>query len=173
MGGAFAIQKKVFARSRTRPPSTTHTLVMLLVMLHAMLVLVTAIPTERHLLFASTPSSGSPVIPQDFAFDCSAVERLPAQTDPTPSWDINLVELKVFDLGNGAYALVDGEGDTKQKNEDGIAAPTSGGFIVTPAGIVVVETYLNYHTACQARNLIVQTAPPNVPIKYVVCTSTF
>ena len=144
---------------------------MLLVMLHAMLVLVTAIPTERHLLFASTPSSGSPVIPQDFAFDCSAVERLPAQTDPTPSWDINLVELKVFDLGNGAYALVDGEGDTKQKNEDGIAAPTSGGFIVTPAGIVVVETYLNYHTACQARNLIVQTAPPNVPIKFVVCTS--
>ena len=147
----------------------THTILVML--LHAMLVLATAIPTDRHLLFASTPSSGSPAVPQDFAFDCSAVERLPAQTNPTPPWDINLVELTVVDLGNGAYVLVDGEGDTRQENEDGIAAPTSGGFIVTPAGIVVVETYLNYHTACQARNLIVQTAPPNVPIKFVVCTS--
>ena len=43
-------------------------------------------------------------------------------------------------------------------------------IIVTPAGIIVVETYLNDHTACQARNLIVQTMP-NVPIKYVVTTS--
>lgn len=78
--------------------------------------------------------------------------------------------LEVRALGDGAYALVDGSSDVKAKNENGIAAPTSGGFIVTPAGIIVVETYLNDHTACQARNLIVQTMP-NVPIKYVVTTS--
>jgi hypothetical protein len=52
------------------------------------------------------------------------------------------------------------------KNENGIAAPTSGGFIVTPGGIVVVETYLNYFTACSARAIIENTAP-GVPIKYV------
>ena len=167
--GNFAIQKPAIQKPAFLS-TMTHTILHVM-LVHAMLVLATGIPTDRHLLFATMPSSGSPAVPQDFAFDCSAVERLPAQTNPTPTWDINLVELTVVDLGNGAYALVDGEGDTRQKNEDGIAAPTSGGFIVTPAGIVVVETYLNYHTACQARNLIVQTAPPNVPIKFVVCTS--
>ena len=114
-----------------------------------------------------TPSASSSTT--NWAFDCSAVARLPAQTSPEPTWDINLVTLEAVPLGNGAYALVDSD-NTEHKNDNGIAAPTSGGFIVTPGGIVVIETYLNRFTACSARSIIEATAP-SVPIKYVLCTS--
>jgi hypothetical protein len=57
----------------------------------------------RHLLFATTPGTTMPTpTPQEFLFDCSLVQRLPAQTSPTPAWDINLVVLEVRALGDGA-----------------------------------------------------------------------
>jgi hypothetical protein len=60
-------------------------------------------------LRASLPQSLTPAgTSTNWAFDCSAVLRLPPQTSPAPTWDINLVTLAAVSLGNGAYALVDG-----------------------------------------------------------------
>ena len=59
-------------------------------------------------LRASLPQSLTAGTSTNWAFDCSAVLRLPPQTSPAPTWDINLVTLTAVSLGNGAYALVDG-----------------------------------------------------------------
>ena len=105
--------------------------------------------------------SGEPPPPpplQTFTYDCAhETAWLPAK------------ELTVQDKGNGAYLIIDKD-STAEAVQAGKALFTTGGFIVTAEGVVVVETYINNYIACQARKLIVETTAK--PIKYVVVTSS-
>jgi glyoxylase-like metal-dependent hydrolase (beta-lactamase superfamily II) len=115
---------------------------------------------------------GKPVL-QQFYRDCPLTLKLEPQPgfyEQGGTWDPQNTTLFRHYIGNNAFAIADIRGIPEIFAAEGKAAATSGGFIYTPEGIILIESFINEFMACQARALI-HECYPDVPIRYVMLTS--
>jgi glyoxylase-like metal-dependent hydrolase (beta-lactamase superfamily II) len=113
---------------------------------------------------------GKPPV-QQFKTDCpDGIYDLAPIPDHNGAWDPMNTTLFRHYLGNDAFAIIDRRALPEIFEAEGKAAATSGGFIYTDDGIILIESFLNEFMACQARALILECYP-DVPIKFVLLTS--
>ena len=113
---------------------------------------------------------GKPPV-QQFKMDCpDGIYDLAPIPDHNGAWDPMNTTLFRHYLGNDAFAIIDRRALPEIFEAEGKAAATSGGFIYTDDGIILIESFLNEFMACQARALILECYP-DVPIKFVLLTS--
>ena len=87
--------------------------------------------------------------------------------DPDLVWTASQVALKAAEVAPNVFAIY--PDDAAAKNQSGVPAATSGGFIIGDNGVLVVESMLNRRLANEVLALIKEKT--DKPIRYLVNTS--
>lgn len=91
-----------------------------------------------------------------------------AEPNPAYAWTPNAIRLVSERLGDGVFAIHDA--DAAANGPAGIPSATSGGFVIGPDGVLMIETMINRQLFCQAIALI--RAETDRPIRYAINTSS-
>lgn len=105
-------------------------------------------------------NTGIVIIAAIFQFNIAFAEQ-------EPVWDANKVVLNSEKLAEGVYAYYSSE--AKDKETQGFAVATSGGFIIGNKGVLMIDTMLNQRLNSQVQALI--SKETDLPIRYAVNTS--